>query len=70
MAKRRFAYGMRMRGFSLGCQPMGDLIEALDDPTETFYNILVYGRRLTGDEVKQYELQYLGEVGVYEKPLE
>jgi hypothetical protein len=58
----RYVYGMRARGFSLGCQPKADFIERLDDTSDTFYDILVYGRKLSCREVADYELEYLGEV--------
>lgn len=54
-------YGMRMRGFSLGCQPMSGLVDWMDDG-EGYHSILWYSRKLTKEEVEQYELDYLGEV--------
>lgn len=55
-------YGMRLRGFSPGCQPMKGLIERRDDPTGRYYDILVYAERLTDEEVAAYELDYIGEI--------
>ena len=61
MAKKaKHKYGMRLRGFSIGCQPMDGLIERVDDPRGRYHDVLVYDRMLTGDEVAQYELTYLG----------
>lgn len=61
MAKKaKHKYGMRLRGFSIGCQPMDGLIERVDDPRGRYHDVLVYDRILTGDEVAQYELTYLG----------
>lgn len=56
----RYKYGMRLRGFSPMCQPMNGLIERLDDTTGRYHDILVYDRMLTGAEVADYELTYLG----------
>ena len=52
----KFKYGMRLRGFSIGCQPMDGLLERQDDPSGRYYDILVYNRRLTDQEVMDYEL--------------
>lgn len=61
MAKKKHRYGMRLRGFSPGCQPVEGFIERLDDPKRRYHDILVYDRRLSGREVMDYELDYLGE---------
>lgn len=53
---------MTERGFATMCQPTEDLVEAIEDTSDTFYNILVYDRRLSNSEIKQYELIYLGKV--------
>ncbi len=55
-------YGMRLRGFSIGCQPMDGFVERIDDPKGRYHDIIVYDRMLTGDEVTNYELTYLGKV--------
>ena len=54
-----YVYGMRLRGFSPGCQPMEGLVEWLDGDVD-YYNILIYSRKLTVKELEDYELQYLG----------
>lgn len=54
-------YGMRLRGFSIGCQPKEGLIERRDDRTGRYYDILIYDRVLSGKEVMDYELDYIGE---------
>ena len=64
--KQAYLYGMRLRGFSPGCQPMEGLVERRDDPTELYHDLLVYDRKLTEDEERQYELDYLGSPGVLE----
>lgn len=60
--KTMHKYGMRLRGFSIGCQPMDGFVERIDDPHGRYYDIIVYDRMLTGDEVADYELTYLGKV--------
>ena len=54
-----YRYGMRLRGFSMGCQPMRGLIERQDDSTGKYWDILVYDRQLTPEEVRDYELDEL-----------
>ncbi len=55
----KYTYGMRLRGFSLGCQPMNGFIERQDDTTGRFYDLLVYDRKLTDEEIENYELEEL-----------
>ena len=59
--KKGYRYGMRLRGFSPGCQPMNGLVEALEG-NERYHNILLYNRKLTADELRDYELDDLNEV--------
>lgn len=54
-----YLYGMRLRGFSIGCQPAG-VVERRDDLTGKYWDILVYARKLTDDEMRHYSLDYLG----------
>ena len=54
-----YKYGMRLRGFSMGCQPMRGLIERQDDPTGRYWDILIYDRKLTDEEVRSFELDEL-----------
>ena len=51
-----YTYGMRLRGFSIGCQPIYGLIDVVDDPTGKYHDILIYKRELTEQELKDYEL--------------
>jgi hypothetical protein len=59
-----YVYGMRLRGFSPGCQPKDGLIERID-PTDAmgrkYYDLVAYSRKLTDKEVNGYDLDYLGE---------
>lgn len=54
-------YGMRLRGFSPMCQPR-DVYYREDDPTGKYYDIIVYTRKLSDKEVKDYDLDYLGTI--------
>lgn len=51
-----YKYGMRLRGFSIGCQPLNGFIRRENDTSGKYYDIIVYGRKLTDREVAQYEL--------------
>lgn len=53
-----YRYGMRLRGYSPGCQPSG-VVKREDDPTNTYYDILVYDRELSVRELSDYELDDL-----------
>ena len=53
-----YRYGMRLRGYSPGCQPTG-VVRCEDDPTGRYYDILVYKRPLSAEEVDSYELDEL-----------
>lgn len=59
--KKEYRYGMRLRGFSPGCQPMKGLVERQDDPTGRYHDILVYDRELTDQEIGDYELEEIKE---------
>lgn len=56
----KYKYGMRLRGFSIGCQPMDGFIERQDDTRGKYHDILIYNRMLTTEELKAYELDYIG----------
>ena len=55
-----YVYGMRLRGFSPGCQPMKNLKSRTDDPKGRYYDLLVYSEPLSEKDVSDYELDYLG----------
>lgn len=57
----KYAYGMRARGFSIGCQPMDGFYERHDSGSPKYYDILLYNRKLTESEMRDYQLDYLGE---------
>jgi len=54
--KKIYAYGMRLRGFSPGCQPKDGFVERCDLPDSKYYDILIYDRPLTEKEMRDYEL--------------
>lgn len=56
-----YTYGMRLRGFSPGCQPMKGFVRRKDDPSGRYHDLLVYDRKLTEKELTDYELDYLKE---------
>jgi hypothetical protein len=56
----QFSYGMKLRGFSIGCQPMKGLIERRDDPSGRYHDILVYDHRLPWTDLFDYELEFIG----------
>ena len=51
-----YKYGMRLRGYSICCQPMEGLIRVEEDESKKYWNILVYSRELTGKEINDYDL--------------
>lgn len=55
-----YIYGMRLRGFSPGCQPLDGFLEREDDPLNEYHDVLVYSRRLTPEECAEYELDFIG----------
>lgn len=59
-----YYYGMRLRGFSIGCQPREGFYEVMDDEEHRYHDILVYTRPLTDQELKDYELDFLGAGGI------
>ena len=59
MSKRVYIYGMRLRGFSPGCQPLDGFIDRHDDTSGRYHDILLYNRLLTIAEVEEYELDFI-----------
>lgn len=61
-----YVYGMRLRGFSPGCQPMDGLeavMKVYRAGAEKYHNILIYNRELTDEEIRDYELDRISEEG-------
>lgn len=62
LSKTFYYYGMRLRGFSPGCQPMdGFVLRCVDLHDERYYDILLYDRKLTEKELRDYELDFMKE---------
>lgn len=57
--RKEYKYGMRLRGFSIGCQPLNGFLRRENDTTGKYFDVLVYERELTDREVEQYELDRL-----------
>ena len=58
MTEHIYLYGMRLRGFSPGCQPMEGLLGRVEDNTAMYHDVLAYNRPLTEKEMRDYELDY------------
>ena len=58
---KTYIYGMRLRGFSPGCQPKEGFLYREDDTSGKYYDLLTYSRKLSDKELSDYELDYLGE---------
>lgn len=63
----KYYYGMRLRGCSPGCQPKKGLADVIfgetvkQDSLRQYYDILVYNRELTEQELGEYELDFIRE---------
>lgn len=55
----RYYYGMRLRGYSIGCQPKEGFVECLKDNDGEYHDVIVYDRKLTDEEVRDYELDLI-----------
>lgn len=58
---KEYLYGMRLRGYSPGCQPMEGLLRVALGGGQ-YHDLLIYNRPLTEKELKDYELDYINEV--------
>jgi hypothetical protein len=56
---REYRYGMRLRGFSPGCQPKDGFVKREDDKKGKYHDVLIYNRKLSEKEMVDYELDYL-----------
>lgn len=56
---KEYKYGMRLSGFSPGCQPKEGFLRREDDNMGDYYDIVVYNRPLTEKELSGYELDDL-----------
>lgn len=51
-----YKYGMRLRGFSPRCQPMDGFVRREDANNNNYWDIIVYNRELSEEEVNHYSL--------------
>ena len=51
-----FYYGMRLRGFSVGCQPMENLRGRVDVTTDRYHDVIAYSRKLSENDLYKYDL--------------
>ena len=56
---KQYRYGMRLRPFSIGCQPMDGFVRC--EESKRYHNELIYSRELTDKELREYELDSLEE---------
>lgn len=54
-----YVYGMRLRGFSIGAQPMNGLVDHEEDLTGKYWDILIYDHELTEEERRHYSLDLI-----------
>ena len=66
-----FIYGLRCRPFSIGTFPKEGFIRAGSemltdlDCKDRYYDVLVYNRKLTDEELYEYKLDYIGRLKVF-----
>lgn len=67
-----YIYGMRLRPYSPGCQPKSGLLGLSRKKIKSnkdYYNILIYDRELTEDELKNYELDFINSKRILKEEL-
>lgn len=58
----KYAYGVKAKNENGILCPADGLVERLDDPTDSFWEILLYDKRLDLELETKYQLEYLGDV--------
>ena len=58
---REYLYGMRLRPAGPGCQPLNGLLRIAPGGGQ-YHDLLIYDRRLTDEELEEYELDYINDV--------
>lgn len=65
----KYLYGLRLRGFSPGCQPRDGFVEVADSwftkeysqkRGVNYHDTLIYSRKLKDDELEKYEMDFFG----------
>jgi hypothetical protein len=54
---------MRLRGFSPGCQPKEGFFCYIC-ASEKYHSIIAYDRKLTDKELRDYEMDFIGEFDI------
>lgn len=54
-----YVYGMKLRGFSIGCQPNKGFVKRIDSTNSKYYDLVEYNRKLTEEEVQRYGLDLI-----------
>lgn len=55
-------YGMKHRGYSIGCQPSGVIkVEDSDKNKTGYWSFIYYENKLTEEQILKYELEEIGE---------
>ena len=58
---REYLYGMRLRPAGPGCQPIKGLLRIAPGGGR-YHDLLIYDRKLSDEELEQYELDYINDV--------
>lgn len=56
-------YGMRLRPYDIGCQPMQGFVCCADGAVvdgRRYHNFIYYTERLSNEDASHYDLDYLG----------
>lgn len=64
-----YEYGMRLRPCGAGCQPREGFCDFRDDDGShgrRYWDVAIYNRKLTDDEMSHYSMDYLGEAELYD----
>lgn len=60
-----YKYGMRLRGFSIGCQPKEGFVRREDDPSGKYWDMIIYDRKLTDEEKEHFSLDLVAKIDPY-----
>lgn len=58
---REYLYGMRLRPAGPGAQPIKGLLRIAPGGGQ-YHDLLIYDRKLTDEELEQYELDFINDV--------
>ena len=59
MEEKNYVYGMKYRPAGPGCQPKDGLVFIGKSMDKKYYSILYYDRKLTEEETRDYELEFI-----------